>query len=326
MKVIAFAARKDEEQFFYKYAEKFNMDITLVRKNLSLENVHMAEGYNGVAFIGSCDMGRKVLEKLNSFGIKYAASRSIGFDNIDLSAAKELGIKVSNSSYSPYSVAEFAVMAALMLLRNIPVTLKKISDNEFTLKGLMGRELRNQTVGIIGTGRIGKLTAELFKNFGTKVIAYDIFQNQKDIDYVSLKTLFKESDIISLHMPLGKENRHIISQESLNLMKDNVIIINTARGELVNTNDLIESVKNGKIGGVFLDTIENENAVFENKNKEEVGANSMIKELNSLKNVIVTPHQAFYSDQAVSDMVESALTNLDEFERTGDSRNNLIKF
>lgn len=158
-KIIAFAAREDELLAFEKYSKELNFSLTLEKKNLTSETVKLCEGYDGVTFLGNCDINREVLEKLNSFKIKYIASRSTGYNNIDLKAAKELGILVSNAVYSSYSVAEFAVMSAFMLLRNIPRSLKMVEKQNFSLGGLVGRELRNQTIGIIGTGKIGRIEA-----------------------------------------------------------------------------------------------------------------------------------------------------------------------
>lgn len=326
MKIIAYGVREDELKAFEKFSKDFNMELKIVRKNLSPETVSMAEGFDGISFIGSCNLNREVFKKLSELGIKYTASRSIGYDNVDLQAAREFDIKVSNSSYSPYSVGEFAVMSAMILLRNIQKTVKHTAQNNFSIYGLMGRELRNQKIGIIGTGRIGKLTADIFMAMGAEVIAYDVYQNPqyKNIKYVSLETIFRESDIISLHVPFKPENRYMINKETISMMKDKVLIINTARGELINSDDLIEGLKNGKIAGAALDTFEHENDILF-RNFDNNFVHPQIKELLSMENVIITPHQAFYTDQAVSDMVESSLSNLDEFIKTGDARNNLIK-
>lgn len=326
MKILAFAVRKDELLAFDRYSRQFNLDISLVEKSLSPESVSLAQGYDMVTFLGNCIVNEFVLNQLKSYGIKYIASRSTGYNNIDLKIAKKLGISVSNSTYSPYSVSEFALMSTMMMLRNLPKTIKHIEKNNFSLNGLIGKELRNQKIGVIGTGKIGKIVYNSFKCLGAQVMAYDIFKSDENINYVSLNELFKESDVITLHVPLTDENKHIINKNSIEQMKNGVIIVNTARGELINLNDLIDGLKNQKISGAALDTFEKELGIVHKDCSANGFDNNELKELLSLENVLITSHQAFYTDQAVSDMVESALTNLSQFEKTGTSSNNLIDF
>lgn len=324
-KIMAFAVRGDELSAFEKYSKEFNFSVTMEKRSLKPDTVDLCKGYDGVTFLGNCNVNREVLEKLHSFGIKYIASRSTGYNNIDLEAAKELGISVSNAIYSSYSVAEFAVMSAFMLLRNMPKTFENVKNHNFSLGGLMGRELRNQTIGVIGTGKIGRIVAHHFKAMGAKVLGYDLYPSSNEIEYVSLKELFEKSDIISLHTPLTPENHHLINKETISQMKDGVLIINSARGELVELDDLIAGLKSGKIGGVALDTLEGEVGILHKDCSVDGFDHPQLKELLELENVMITSHQAFYTDQAVSDMVESALTCLNEYFMTGNSSNNLIK-
>lgn len=323
-KIIAFAVRNDELDAFKIYSEKLGFEVTLKKENLSPKTVNFCKDFDGVSFLGNCTVDKEVLEKLHSFGIKYIASRSTGYNNVDLTSAKEFNIFVSNSTYSPNSVAEFTVLSALMLLRNIKKTLSNIENHNFSLAGLMGREIRNQTIGVIGTGKIGRLVVSFFKAMGAKVIAYDLFKSE-NIDYVSFEELLEKSDIITLHSPLTKENYHMINRETISLMKEGVIIINGARGELIDLNDLLSGLKSKKIGGAFLDTFENEFGIVHTDCSKTGFNNPQLDELLKLDNVIVTSHQAFYTDQAVSDMVESSLTCLHDFFTTGNSTNNLIK-
>ncbi|MDX8334942.1 NAD(P)-dependent oxidoreductase [Candidatus Cetobacterium colombiensis] len=325
MKILAFAARQDEITWFNKYSKKFNLDVTLEQKPLSPETVFLAKGYDSVTFIGSCTVDEVVLKKLKSYGIDYIASRSTGYDNIDLNCAKELGIKVSNSSYSPYSVAEFTLMTAMMMLRNIPATLKNIEHKNFSLKNLIGREIRSQKVGVIGTGKIGKIVIKLFQSMGADVVAYDLYESDENIKYVSLEKLLSECDVITLHAPLTSENKYLINEKSISKMKDGVILINTARGELIKLSDLLEGLNNKKVLAAALDTFEGESEIV-HKDCSLTGYNhEILKKLLDMKNVLITSHQAFYTEEAVSDMVESALSNLIEFNETGDAQNNLIK-
>ncbi|MGL5054024.1 MAG: NAD(P)-dependent oxidoreductase [Cetobacterium sp.] len=324
MKILAFAVRDDEKLAFEKFKNELNLNIDLEKQSLNYDTVHLAEGYDAVTFLGNCDVDSRVLKVLALFKIKFIASRSTGYNNIDLNSAKKLNIKVSNSTYSPYSVAEFTVMMAFNLLRKIPETFSNVSEYNFSLKSLIGKEIRNSTIGIVGAGKIGKIVAQHFKALGATVHVYDLYQTDETLHYVSLNEIFEKSDIISLHSPLTLENRHLINESTLKKMKDGVIIINTARGELIDTSVLLKFLNNGKIGALALDTIEGEVGILHRDCSHSDFNHDILKELISHKNVSITSHQAFYTEEAVSDMVESALTNLDSFYKTGDANNNLI--
>lgn len=323
MKVIAYACRPDEKPGFDKFTSELNMEVTYVKESLSLENVHLCEGFEAVTILGNCNAGREVLEKLKKLGVKYLASRSAGYNNIDVDAAKQLGIRISNAAYSPNCVADFAVMLALMVNRRVTDALKRNVAKDYSLPGLMGQELRNQTIGVIGTGRIGQSVIKNFSGFGCKILGYDLYENEemKDyIDYVELDTLFSKADIITLHTPLFESNYHLINKETIAKMKDGVKIINTARGELINTVDLIDGLKSGKIGGAGLDVLESELGIFHHDCRVSGVQNEQLAILNQLSNVVITGHFAFYTDQAVLDMVECGLRSLYDFMTYGDSR------
>lgn len=316
MKIIAYACRPDEAIAFDKYSKELNLDITYIKESLSSENAHLAEGFEAVTILGNCNAKREVLEKLNTLGVKYLASRSAGYNNIDVKAAKELGIKISNATYSPNSVADFAVMLALMLNRRVLQSIKRNQGQDYSLAGLMGNEMHNQVVGVIGTGRIGQSVIKNFSGFGCKILAYDIYPNEdmkKYVEYVDLDTLLSQSDIITLHAPLFESNYHLINKETIAKMKDGVKIVNTARGELINTDDLIDGLKSGKIAGAGLDVIENELGIFHNDCRLKTINHDKLAIIKSLPNVITTGHLAFYTDQAVSDMVECGLRSLHSF-------------
>lgn len=293
-----------------------------VKESLSLENVHLAEGIEAVAILGNCNARREVLEELSKGGVKYLASRSAGYNNIDLEAAKEFGIRVSNATYSPNSVADFATMLALMLNRRVIESIKRSQGQDYTLGGLMGNELRNQVIGVIGTGRIGQTVIKNFSGFGPKILAYDLYPNEEMkayVEYVDLDTLLQKADIITLHAPLFESNYHLINKETISKMKQGVKIINTARGELIDTFALIDGLKNSKIGGTALDVIENELGIFHSDCRFKTIDHDGLAILKSLPNVILTPHCAFYTDQAVSDMVECGLRSLHSFLLKGTS-------
>lgn len=322
MKVIAYAYRPDEAIAFERFSKELNLDITYVKECLSPENAHLAEGIEAVTILGNCNARRESLERLSKCGVKYLSSRSAGYNNIDLEAAKEFGIKVSNAQYSPNSVADFATMLALMLNRRVIQSIKRSASQDYSLVGLMGNELHNQVVGVIGTGRIGQAVIKNFSGFGPKILAYDLYPNEdmkKYVEYVDLDTLLEKADIITLHAPLFESNYHLINKETIAKMKDGVKIVNTARGELIHTFDLIDGLKSGKIGGAALDVIEGEVGIYHNDCRFKTINHDEMAILRNLPNVVLTSHFAFYTDQAVSDMVECGLRSLYLFLTKGNS-------
>lgn len=324
IKVIAFSVREDELEAFDKFSNLYNIDLKIIRKPLSNLNIDETLGYEYISFVSTCNLKKENLEILKKNKVKFIASRSIGYDNVDIDLATKLNIKVSNSSYSPYSVAEFTVMSMMNLLRNLPLAIKKVEINNFSLKGLKGRELQNQIIGVIGTGKIGKTVIKCLSGFGCKVIAYDPFPSHLEgIEYVSLEKLKEQSDIITLHVPMTSQNKHIIDSKFLASTKDDVLIINTARGELIHTKDLIAGLKSGKVGGAALDVFEGESKIIYRDCSQKQIDNDSLMILKSMPNVQITPHQAFFTHQAVSDMVEISLKSLLEFSSTGEAMNSI---
>lgn len=324
IKVIAFSVREDELEAFDKFSNLYNIDLKIIRKPLSNLNIDETLGYEYISFVSTCNLKKENLEILKKNKVKFIASRSIGYDNVDIDLATKLNIKVSNSSYSPYSVAEFTVMSMMNLLRNLPLAIKKVEINNFSLKGLKGRELQNQIIGVIGTGKIGKTVIKCLSGFGCQVIAYDPFPSHlENIEYVSLEKLKEQSDIITLHVPMTSQNKHLIDSKFLASTKDNVLIINTARGELIHTKDLIAGLKTGKVGGAALDVFEGESKIIYRDCSQKQIDNDSLMILKSMSNVQITPHQAFFTHQAVSDMVETSLKSLLEFSSTGEAMNSI---
>ena len=318
--ITAFAARPDEQASFARLEKELNLSIKYVKSNLGKDVVSEAQGSEGVTILGNCDASAPVLEELAKLGVKFIASRSAGYNNIDLEAAKRLGMRVSNARYSPHCVADFAVMLALMVNRRVMVALKRNIGNDYSLPGIQGQEMENMTVGVMGTGRIGRTVISNLSGFGCKILAYDTFQSEEvrsKATYVDLDTLLSKSDIITLHMPLNEETRHIINKDTIAKMKTGVKLINTARGELVDTSALIEGLKSKKIAGAGLDVLEGELGVYHTDHRLDGVANDQIAILKSLSNVVVTGHMAFYTDQAVDDMVSCGLTSLSDFIRKG---------
>lgn len=321
-KIIAYAVRPDELNAFKRFSEEMDLEVELVRESLSLDNVDLSKGYEAVAFLGNCDLSAEVQEVLAANGVKYLASRSAGYNNVDMEALKRLGLRFSNASYSPHCVADFAVMMILMSIRKMKSIMKRVEINDYSLPGIQGKEMHNLTFGVIGTGRIGQIAARNLSGFGGKIIGYDVYENDdiKDVlEYVSLDTLLKTADVITLHAPLFESTHHIINDENLAKTKEGVVIVNCARGELVDTDALIKYLDNGHIGAVGLDVLEGELGLFHVDHRLNLVNNHQLTLLQGYKNVIVSPHASFYTDQAVSDMVEVGLSSLKQFVNTNES-------
>lgn len=309
-KICIYNARNDEMEFFEKYAKELNVELKYVNEELNEETAALLKGYEACSVQGSNVVNRETLKVMHDNGVKYLALRSIGFNNVDQEAAKEYGIRFSNVSYSTSSVAEFTVMLMMMCLRKAESILRRTLAHDYSLNGIQGREMHNMTVGIVGTGRIGANVARILTGFGCKIVAYDVYENEslKDIlEYVSFDELLKQSDVITLHAPLFDSNVHMINEEAISKMKDYVCIVNCGRGPLIDTKALINGVKSGKVSAVGLDTIEGELDIFQKDHHNAIMINDDMMVLKSLPNVIVTPHCSFYTDQAVSDMVENSL-------------------
>lgn len=309
MNILAYSCREDELEYFKKFSEKYQVQMKLCEDEPTIENADLAEGCDCVSII-TTKINKKLIDKFHQIGVKFISTRTIGYDHIDIKSAKRYGIGVGNVGYSPASVAEYTIMLILMVLRKMKGIMERSSVQDYSLKGIQGKELHNLTVGIIGTGRIGQRVINCLSGFACKLLAYDLYP-QKNIKesarYVSLNELFQESNIITMHVPATKENLHLINKDSLSIMKDGVYIINTARGSLINTKDLIEAFENKKISGAALDVIEGEADLYYNDLKCQVLSNRELAILKSYPNVIITPHTAFYTDQAVSDMVENSI-------------------
>ncbi|XOQ47854.1 MAG: Phenyllactate dehydrogenase [Eubacteriales bacterium] len=316
MKILVYSCRKDEAEYFRKFSEQHQVEVTLCKEAPTLENADMAKGYECISILTN-KIDAQLMEKFHSAGVKFISTRTIGYDHIDIDAAKKLEIQVANVAYSPYSVAEYTVMLILMAIRKIKTILARSNIQDYSLDdGVQGKQLHNLTIGVIGTGRIGRTVIQCLRGFGCKVIAYDINQNAeiaKDVAYVPLAKLFAESDIITLHAPATKENFHLINKDSIALMKDGVYIVNTARGSLIDTKALIDAVEKKKIGGAALDVMEQESNLYYHNLKSEILDNRELSLLNSFPNVIITPHTAFYTDQTVSDMVEHSILSCISF-------------
>lgn len=311
MKIVFFSVRDDEYEFIKTYSNKYNLELMTTRDPLILENVYLCEGAQIVSIM-TTKTNEKLVKELANKGVKYISTRTIGFDHIDLKACETYGVHAGNVSYSLSSVAEYTIMMILMSLRNMKLILDRFMTQDFSLDHIRGKELKDLTVGVIGTGKIGQYVIRLLSGFSCRILAYDLYPNEemkKYVEYVDLDTLYRESDVITLHAPASEETYHMINKNSLNKMKNGVIIVNTARGRLINTNDLIDAIENLKVGYAALDVVENEHHLYYKDLKNQVLDNRELILLKSYPNVMLTPHTAFFTHQAVRDMVEYSILN-----------------
>lgn len=330
MKVLCYGVRDVEEKFFEELNKNFNFEITCIPEYLNVpETARKAQGYDAVILRGNCWANKENLDIYKECGVKYVLTRTVGYNHIDIPYAKELGFKVAYvPSYSPNAIAELAVTLAMMLLRNTALMTSNAANKDFrVLSSMFSREIRNTTVGIIGLGKIGFTAATLFKGLGAKVLGYDIFKKEgveNTLTQVDLDTLIKESDIISLHVPFIKEQGKLVTEEFLSKMKNNSILINTGRGETMDTKAVIEAIKSGKLAGAGIDTLENESELFFKDFSNSEIPNELFKELVDLyPKVLLTPHLGSFTDEALTNMIETTYENLAEFISTGKSKNEL---
>ncbi len=329
MKVTVYSAHRFEKDYLLS-ANNNQHELLLIENRLTSETVTIASGSDAVCLFSSDNAGASNLEKLSSLGIKYIALRSAGFNHVDLERASELQIKVARvPEYSPYAIAEHSIALMLALNRKLIRAHSRISEQNFSLDGLTGFDMNGKTVGIIGTGKIGSVAAKILHGFGCRILAYDIVKDERlvqsyHVEYSDLKTLFRESDIITLHCPLNKETRYIINEESIAHMKEGVMLINTGRGALVKTLAVIKALKQGKIGFVGLDVYEEEEGLFFEDRSDDIIQDDVIARLMTFKNVLITSHQAFLTDTALKNISETTIYNLSCFEKNIPSGNEIL--
>lgn len=313
MRILFYDAKKYDVDSFNKESVNFSdIEIEYLDTDLSKSTVALSKGYDAVCAFVSSDCSENVLEKLNEYGVKLLLLRCAGFNNVDIEAANRYGITVLRvPGYSPEAVAEFAITIALAVNRRLHKSYIKVRENNFALTGLTGINFYGKTAGIIGTGKIGAAMCKICRGFGMKVIAYDSYINPTldFVEYKSFDEVLAESDLLSLHCPLTEDNYHMINKETISKMKDNVILVNTSRGALVDTNDLIQGIRAKKFFGVALDVYEEEtNNVFEDR-ADDILDNSVVARLLSFPNVIVTSHQGFLTEEALASISNTTLNN-----------------
>ncbi|MEX2231976.1 MAG: 2-hydroxyacid dehydrogenase [Cyclobacteriaceae bacterium] len=318
MEVLTYSTRKFEREALEKAMAHHK--LRLLDTRLTPDTASLAQGCEAVCIFVNDDASASVLRNLNEAGVKYLALRSAGFNHVDLNEARRLGIKVARvPEYSPAAIAEHTIALMLALNRKIVRAHNRVRDMNFSLDGLTGFDMSGKTAGIIGTGKIGRVVARILHGFNCKILAFDTHQNEEiktsyNVQYTDITTLLKQSNIITLHLPLTTESRYIINKTRIDLMKTGVMLVNTSRGGLVNTKDVITALKTGKIGYLGIDVYEEEQGLFFEDHSEHILQDDVIARLMTFQNVLITSHQAFLTHEALTEIAETTCYNLDCWE------------
>lgn len=317
MRILFYGTKNYDEQFFQKLLPQYpGIEIKFLEENIHTETALLAKGYDAICAFVNADLKGDVIEELHRQGVRLILMRCAGYNNVDLKTAQKYGIKVLRvPGYSPEAVAEHAMALVLTANRHTHKAYIKCRENNFALSGLMGVNLYQKTAGIIGTGKIGQAMARICKGFGMRVIAYDMYPNKNldFLEYVSLDELLATSDLISLHCPLTEETHHLINEKSIAKMKDGVILVNTSRGGLIKTEDLIAGIRDHKFFAVGLDVYEEETDFVYEDMSERILQTSTIQRVLSFPNVTMTSHQGFLTEEALTNIAETTLDNAKAF-------------
>lgn len=330
MKLAVFSTKPYDKEYLDNANKECGSphEITYFEYPLNSQTAKLAKDHKAICAFVNDKLDEKCLKILHEYGIKHIALRCAGFNNVDLKTAEDLGLSLQRvPDYSPYAVAEYSVALLMAVNRRIARAFRRVRDGDFSLQGLLGFDLHSKTVGIIGTGKIGQVAANILAGFGCRILAYDLYPNEelkaKGVNYVSLEELFRQSDVISLYCPLTLETFHMINGNSISLMKKGVYIINTSRGGLVNTDAVIEGLKSKKIGGLALDVYEEEEGVFFEDLSDDIIHDDKLMRLTTFPNVIITSHQAFFTTEALERISMVTINNLMGAEK-GENMENLV--
>ncbi|MBQ0028594.1 MAG: 2-hydroxyacid dehydrogenase [Lachnospiraceae bacterium] len=324
MRVAFYDAKDYDIASFEKANVNSDVEITFLETRLTEDTVKLAEGFDVVCVFVNDIVSARVIDGLIADGVKLVALRCAGYNNVDIQYAFGKLHVVRVPAYSPYAVAEHAMALLLTSIRRIHKAYIRTRDFNFSLDGLTGFDLHGKTVGVVGTGKIGRIFIDICRGFGMNIIAYDKFPSKDSgIEYVELDELFSRSDIISFHCPLTDENRHMVNRESIDKMKKGVVLINTSRGALIDSNALVDGIKERKIGAACLDVYEEESDVFFHDFSGHIVNDDTLARLISMPNVIVTSHQAFLTSEALSNIADTTLANIDEYFKNGASVNEI---
>ncbi|MCQ2966441.1 MAG: 2-hydroxyacid dehydrogenase [Alphaproteobacteria bacterium] len=311
MKVAFFDAKEYDVSSFNQVEDKGSLTFQFFETKLNENTVELAKGFDAICVFVNDTVNAAVIDKLVEYGCKVIALRCAGFNNVDVQHAYKKIHIVRVPAYSPYAVAEHAMAMILTSIRRIHKAFNRTRDFNFSLSGLVGFDLHGKTVGVVGTGKIGRIFIDICKGFGMNVLAYDKFPvPNSDIKYVELDELYAKSDIISLHCPLTPETKHLINKDTLKKMKDHVVLVNTSRGALINAVDLVEALKSRKVGVACLDVYEEEGDLFFRDYSNHILDDDVLARLLSMPNVLVTSHQAFLTNEALGNIAQTTTNNL----------------
>jgi D-specific alpha-keto acid dehydrogenase len=313
MRLTIYGCGKDEALLFRGMAARFGAMPKIVETPISDANIQVAAGNRCISVGHNTPITRSTILALSKVGVEYISTRSIGYDHIPVEYAESLGILVENVVYSPNCVADYTVMLILMAMRDAKSTIRRVDGHDYRLNDVPGKEMRDLTIGIIGTGRIGTAVMNRLRGFGSRILAYD-HQPRAAADDVPLETLLQRSDIVSLHTPLTPGTYHLLNSHRIQQMKPGAFIINTGRGSLLDTDALIRALESGKLGGAALDVLEGEEGVFYADCRNVPIENERLLRLQQLPTVLISPHTAYYTDHARREIVENSLINCLNFE------------
>ncbi len=312
--ITIYGCERDEAVLFRQLAPGLGVLPAITEAAVSEANIGLADGNRCISVGHKTRVTNSTLLALSRVGVRYISTRSIGYNHIDVAYAQSIGLTVGNVAYSPDSVADYTLMLMLMAVRDAKSTIRRVDARDYRLGDVRGKELRDLTVGVIGAGRIGAAVMDRLRGFGCRVLACDSHQ-QLAADYVPLDEILTLSDIVTLHLPLSADTRHLLDRRRIERMKSGAYIVNTGRGSLIDTAALVLALETGRLGGAALDVLEGEEGIFYADCSSRPVQNKLLQRLQELPNVLISPHTAYYTDHALSDMVENSLINCLEFER-----------
>jgi D-specific alpha-keto acid dehydrogenase len=314
VEITIYGCGQDEAVLFRELAPRFGVVPTITEAAVSERNIGLALGSRCISIGHKTQVTNATLRALSEAGVSYISTRSVGYDHIDVEYAKAVGISVATVAYSPDSVADYTLMLMLMAVRHAKSVIRRAEAHDYRLNEVRGKELRDLTIGVIGTGRIGAAVIDRLRGFDCRILANDT-RPTTSADYVSLDALLERSDIVTLHTPLTEETHHLLDRRRIERMKHGAVIVNTGRGALLDTEALVCALESGRLGGAALDVLEGEEGIFYADYSEKSIESRLLLRLHTLPNVLISPHTAYYTDHALSDTIEHSLTNCLNFAR-----------
>ncbi|MCX4906150.1 D-lactate dehydrogenase VanH [Streptomyces sp. NBC_00878] len=311
--ITIYGCGQDEAALFREMAPRFGVIPTITEETVSEANIELAFGNRCISVSHKVRIANSALLAFSQAGVAYISTRSIGYNHIDVEYAESVGISVGNVAYSPDSVADYTLMLMLMAVRNAKSTVRRTDAHDYRLHDVRGKELRDLTVGVVGTGRIGTAVVDRLRGFGCRILAHDN-SPKVDVEYVPLDELLQLSDIVSLHAPLNEDTYHLLNHQRIEKMRQGAYVINTGRGPLIDTEALVPALEEGRLGGAALDVLEGEEGIFYADLRNKPIESKLLLRLQKLPNVLISPHTAYYTDHALSDTVENSITNCLKFE------------